>query len=276
MPMFRGIATSKISNGASTLFWKDSWTKGIHHEHYPRAFSFAINEDVSVQNFLVANSLGDNFYLPLSPEALEEVRLLQHDCSGTELTQGNDTWSYAWGDNYTSSDFYKFCFKDITPHPSFLWIWKSKCVPKMKFFCWLVLSDRLNTRNMLRRRKFNISTGYECLLCDNPPEETIEHLIFTCPFSTECWDKIGFVWNTHGNRLDFVQNERDIWDKPMFMEIFIIAAWNIWKERNNLFFNKVTPSRDSWLARFKIEFGLLKYRTKEKLHPFINTFISSL
>jgi hypothetical protein len=30
-------------------------------------------------------------------------------------------------------------------------LWKSKCTPRVKFFGWLVLVDRLNIRNMLKR-----------------------------------------------------------------------------------------------------------------------------
>jgi hypothetical protein len=44
-------------------------------------------------------------------------------------------------------------------------IWKSKCVPKIKFFAWLLLNDRLNTRNMLRRRYKHLDQGYSCALC---------------------------------------------------------------------------------------------------------------
>jgi hypothetical protein len=38
----------------------------------------------------------------------------------------------------------------------------------MKFFCWLILKDRLNTRNMLNRWHFSINSGYACPMCDNP------------------------------------------------------------------------------------------------------------
>jgi hypothetical protein len=35
-----------------------------------------------------------------------------------------------------------------------------------------------------------------------------------------------------------------------FMEVFIIAAWLIWKQRNNLIFNKVRPSFSGWKSGF--------------------------
>jgi hypothetical protein len=111
---------------------------------------------------------------------------------------------------------------------------------------------------------------------DNPPEETIEHMIFSCPFSIQCWNRLGIIWNATGNMLDLVQQGKDFWDRPMFMEVFIVAAWSIWKERNNLLFNNVIPNIDSWMVRFKTDFELLRHRAKEKLHPFISSFLASL
>lgn len=47
--------------------------------------------------------------------------------------------------------FYRFYYRDVIP-PSYLPpIWKTKCTMKHKVFPWLLLVDRLNTRDMLRR-----------------------------------------------------------------------------------------------------------------------------
>lgn len=46
------------------------------------------------------------------------------------------------------------------------------------FFAWLLLNDRLNTRNLLSRRKKFLEEGYCCVLCQNDLEETSEHLFF--------------------------------------------------------------------------------------------------
>jgi hypothetical protein len=111
----------------------------------------------------------------------------------------------------------------------------------MKFFCWLVLTNRLNTRNMLRRRHFTLNSGYDCLLCSSPPEETIERLIFHCQFSHECWSTLNISWQQSGDRCQIIEQGRAQWTRPMFMEVFIIAAWNILKEGNNILFNNVEP-----------------------------------
>jgi hypothetical protein len=120
MPTFRGFASSLVKDGAMTLFWKDIWMDQVNFEGFPRPFSFAIEEDISVQPFLAASRLADTFSLPLSPEALEEVRSIQRETSSIQLTDEHDVWTYPWGQQYTPSQYYKFSFRELNPHASFL------------------------------------------------------------------------------------------------------------------------------------------------------------
>jgi hypothetical protein len=46
------------------------------------------------------------------------------------------------------------------------------------FFAWLLLVDRLNTRDMLRRRHKHLEEGYSCVLCSDQVDETSIHLFF--------------------------------------------------------------------------------------------------
>jgi hypothetical protein len=101
-----------VQDGGMTLFSKDVWMNEIAEEAFPRAFSFSVNEDVSVKEFLNAPRLFDNFLLPLSPQALEEVKELQAR-TAIELTPNSDVWSYPCGPVYSSRQYYKFCFKDL-------------------------------------------------------------------------------------------------------------------------------------------------------------------
>jgi hypothetical protein len=49
MPTFRGFAIFSVRDGLSTLFWKDVWLSDVISEQFPRAFSYAVDTDVSVQ-----------------------------------------------------------------------------------------------------------------------------------------------------------------------------------------------------------------------------------
>lgn len=69
-------------------------------------------------------------------------------------TGTKDAWIYDWGHKYSSRKFYQFYFRDVECDDSFKWIWKSRCTMKLKVFAWLLLLERLNTKNMLHRRHY--------------------------------------------------------------------------------------------------------------------------
>ena len=133
---------------------------------------------------------------------------------------------------------------------------------KIKVFGWLLFHDRLNTRNMLRRRHYNIGNDFTCLLCGQNIEETVDHMVFTCQFSKRCWDTLHIQWPGFDDRLNALQLARIAWPNPFFTEVFLTAAWSLWKERNNKHFRGVAPSIASWFRRFKEDLGLLQHRIK--------------
>lgn len=62
----------------------------------------------------------------------------------------------------------------------------------------------------------------------------------------------------------------------MYMEVFMIGAWSIWKERNNKIFRGIPHSLGSWKERFKTDFALLLHRVKPSLKEFVTNFTDSL
>jgi hypothetical protein len=97
VPIFRGISVCNVGDGSSTLFWKHLWHGTILADHHPRAFSYSRNEDVSIQQLFSSDRLANNFLLPLSSEASDELRELQADCASVTLEGNSDSWTYCWG-----------------------------------------------------------------------------------------------------------------------------------------------------------------------------------
>ena len=50
-------------------------------------------------------------------------------------------------------------------HPTLKWLWNFNCQEKHKVFCWLLLKDRLRTRNILWQKSM-VLDSYNCVLCD--------------------------------------------------------------------------------------------------------------
>lgn len=118
---------------------------------------------------------------------------------------------------------------------------------------------------MLRKRHLNIQDDTLCVMCDTGSEEDIEHLFFECPFAGQCWNHIAFVWD---NSLPLVQRfakARDEHDLEFFMEASLIAAWELWKLRNDKIFHRGTPTFAAWIANFKNQCNLQSVRFREDL-----------
>jgi hypothetical protein len=77
-------------------------------------------------------------------------------------------------------------------HQIFRLLWKNKCQPKHKVFFWLWLKNRLNTRDLLKRKNMNLES-YTCENCIWQKEETLYHLFLKCNFAKACWTSIGLT-----------------------------------------------------------------------------------
>lgn len=146
---FSGIANCSVGDGNTVMLWHDIWNNHNLQNQLPRLYSHAKNVKVSVAQYMVNNAIEDNFHLPMTPEAFNELHELNNII--TELNQNQDRqrdeWHYIWGSRaYSTSKFYMIPFLAIQPPQPIRWIWKSKCSKKIKIFTWLLFLDRLNVR----------------------------------------------------------------------------------------------------------------------------------
>jgi len=123
--------------------------------------------------------------------------------------------------------FYDLAFRNSPTSLTFAWLWKSRCIPRIQFFGRLLLVDRLNTRSMLRRRHFHLDDGYLCVMCSLGVEEDVLHLFFDCPFPKSYWQALHFIWIDDNDLLAKIISGRTQNALLFFMEIFLIATWEI-------------------------------------------------
>lgn len=174
----------------------------------------------------------------------------------------NDVWSYNWGHTgYSRKKAYSILIGNTEASPLFPWLWASSNLGKHKFFFWLLIKDRLNTRNLLRRKNMELD-DYNCVLCNASHEETSFHLFFECAFSQACWNTIPVNWNMNLPPLDKVIDARTDFGSPLFREIFITACWAIWTTRNAIIFDNGQINVNLWNRQFKEELGLVCTKVK--------------
>lgn len=265
--LFRGIAKCNIGNGKSVCFWEDLWMQNDVLAHrFPRLESFTKADDISVFEAAHAEDLDSLFMLPFSPEAHQEFQDLQHCLELIEYDENSiDTWTPIWRSSYSSKKFYSYAFKGIEAHHMFKEIWKSRCIPRIKFFIWLILVDRLNTKDMLQRRHLNIEGTPICVMCNTRALETIDHLFFECPFARECWLKLGITWDTSPELLDRYAEARASHTTPCFTEVTMIATWELWKLRNDKVFQRHQQTLALWFYNFKFQCISQSVRFKDDL-----------
>jgi hypothetical protein len=272
--IYRSISTSKPADGCSTLFWKDFWhSTDLLCDRFPRLFSYALDEDTTVARFLQFNSAEHLFALPLSTQAFEEYSNIQTIIQEVRLDAScSDSRIFCWGSSqYTSSKYYKFIFAAIPTDKILSSLWKSKCLPKLRVFAWLLIKDRLNTKELMQRKSWQIDGGPSCVLCNNQVIETRDHLFFDCPYARSCWHKLHITWDTSSSIEDRIIKACNDFTGTCFMEIFVCAAWNIWKDRNDIIFRNQSASLARWRIRFLSDLELHKYRVKAHLvQPLLN------
>jgi hypothetical protein len=157
----------------------------------------------------------------------------------------------------------------------FTWIWKSSCQPKHKFFFWLLLHDRLNIRNLLRRKNCHLPS-FNCATLQCNQEETLAHIFWSCPFAQQCW---AFVCPQVSNQQSVLEAFYDIMDTlnlPFAVEIIMIVAWVIWIIRNRKIFEDQDPSISAWKIVFKQVLHLLSYRMKKKCDAAFKAWLQNL
>jgi hypothetical protein len=211
------------------------------------------------------DNLEEHFYLPLSAQAFDEFNQVREIVLSQNLNpEGKDVWKTRWKDGvYTASKYYHYMFRDQNASPILARIWKSKCILRIKFFAWLLINDRLNTRDMLRRRQCNVTNVYDCVLCPTHAVEYWMHLFFYCNFSQRIWNYLQISWGNGAIMESILFQARREFDKPFFFEFVILACWHIWKQINGAIFERVMPSFRAWRAAFISDVTRHMHRVKD-------------
>ena len=138
----------------------------------------------------------------------------------------------------------------------------------------MLIQGRINTRNLLYRKSFFLSS-YNCVLCEENSEETALHLFFDCPFAINCWETILNNKRRGISVWDECCFTRDTLPKKIAMDILIMGCWNIWMQRNNNIFHNVRHGVTSWRLQLKKDLLILGHRIKHKYAELLHGWIDS-
>jgi hypothetical protein len=148
---FKGLTKCSIGTGSSVLLWIDSWINVPLNMQLPHLYSFTVNEVVSIHQAKSLEQLLALFHLPLSNEAFAQFQTLQDFMINLPDSSDSDSWEV-----FGSNTIFKVCkaYKHFVGQcPAIKKLWKTCYHSKHKVFFWLLLQDRLNTRQLLQRKK---------------------------------------------------------------------------------------------------------------------------
>jgi zinc-binding in reverse transcriptase len=92
---------------------------------------------------------------------------------------GQLSWRLTPHQKFTVKSTYNFIVNPGIPTPIFQGIWPLKLPPRLKFFLWLALHNRLHTANNLQCKGWSAITS--CIMYNEQIGEIINHLFVTCP-----------------------------------------------------------------------------------------------
>ena len=159
--------------------------------------------DIITFQFFFYNEINRVLFLPLFAQASNQLTELQEIINGRqwEHTQ-KDSWHYNWGPIFSSKKAYSHLQGSLEASPLFKWIWKSGNLGKYKFFAWLLLKDRLSTRNLLRRKKHVPWWLHMCIMYQWPWGNKLPFVLWV-PFQYRLLElhqySLGFVSSASGH-----------------------------------------------------------------------------
>ncbi|KAL2927768.1 LINE-1 reverse transcriptase-like protein [Bienertia sinuspersici] len=127
------------------------------------------------------------------------------------------------------------------------WVWNRLNIPKHRFICWLAMWNRLKTRSRLVLMGVTLSDLCPC--CEQNAE-TLQHLLFECPFGSRMWDmlkeKTGVNATTDSlqNCNVWLQSVNNRFRRAVLQSMAAAVVYHIWRVRNDVIWNQAIRRPD--------------------------------
>lgn len=196
-------ATWDIGDGKNALFWEDSWN-GLPRMNTYNISCQTINLlkaswGLRVQDYLEQNPSNEenswrwkplsNLNIPINDQTTLEGILhnrkiyLSNKEDKLRWALSNDG-AYKVKEGYNSI-LHSQRWEEINIPMNLCW--DPAILPKAGIFLWAALQNRILTTDRIIKMGFHGPS--RCILCKQD-NETVDHLLYQCPFSIECWHRI--------------------------------------------------------------------------------------
>lgn len=182
----------KIGNGRNIKFWEDNWLGSSSLAIQFWDIYVLVNEKTSsIADLWDGHNLKCTFRRTVDESLYRKWLEIVQLASTIELNDDDDTMIWKFNSNgiYSSQSLYRIInFRGIVPvHvPS---IWSLKIPPRVQFFLWLLVKNKVITRDNLAKRQ--VVENETSLFCEE--HESSQHLFFDCVVAKRMWNCISDI-----------------------------------------------------------------------------------
>lgn len=246
-----------VRNGGKTSFWFESWSslgilKDILREGSYIDMGIPIYATVEdcMKHRRRSHRVSILNRVEVEIERIKENRSLEEDVSLWKTEKGKYKKKFSTKETW-------MCIRER--HLQCYWhqaVWFKHATPKFSFITWLAMRGRLATGE--RMQYWNGNTDVSCILCRNPLE-TLSHLFFECPYSTQVWDNLmrGILKDQHAvgwENITRLITGSSVWSKVKLYIVrymFQASIHTIWRERNRRRHGEVAVSAEVTIRRLE-------------------------
>jgi len=276
----------KVGNGSRVKFWSDVWAnRKTLKELFPTLFAISSQQNEIISNMGWFEGELWRWTLSWKRELSEEEQehmislqtILQQQCPVR-----NETDQLQW---CGKSDFatkslivaaHRVNLGNVVVDHLAPTVWMNLAPPKVELMVWLGLLGRLNTKDMLVRKRIIPQECNRCSFCSQQAE-TSDHLLVTCQVTWRVWCTIAESLGLRQlqQQQEFRQmyewwlcKSRSIhnkWRKKLILLAFFAVAWSLWNKRNLMVFQNHELEHNSFCHTVRWRIVIWSKEWKEKL-----------
>jgi hypothetical protein len=282
--VFRSLASIKLGNGASVLFWSDRWINGVTVVDLAPTVVGAVGacqrNRRSVAEGLLNDAWVSDITMVLPAQGVAEAMGLWLAIREIELQpdmQDSFGWTGATSNQYSAKETYAALCQGSIRSATVSCTWKPWAPLKCKFFIWLAFQYRLWTSDRRVRHGLQDAT-VPCYVCLQE-EDTLDHILLHCVVARDIWFRVS---SSVGVQLEVPggNDNLEAWwlkvrkkykgkERRLLDTLIMAVCWSLWKHRNAFAFNnarqqlavtdlvgKIVDEFKSWLSAWGVGVGL--------------------
>ncbi|CAM0881391.1 unnamed protein product [Alopecurus aequalis] len=230
IPMYRCISRPVIGDGRRTCFWLDDWLgEGALCHTMPALYSHALHPRASVAD-VIDSGLRAALVPRLTTIGERELACVSPLVAAVHLSGAADTRVLTHcrkkGGALDVGSLYRLNLFGGVDAPFAAFVWGGFAPSKAKFFAWLLVHSRMQSRSALLKKKILTEAEALCPICA-APRETATHIVFGCEFAARFWQHVGgaFPVDADVRQLHTYEAPRGI--PETVASSFVILCWQI-------------------------------------------------